>query len=301
MRLKSNTILGVVGLILIVVGMLGYSGVIANALTKIIIQTKCEVSDISATSDSLTAYLPPMNYWHEGMDIWTSFDEGDNILPVGENVYFLVWWMNETDEVVVGHVDLTVIKPSGERISPSVDTGQDAAAGKNQGHAVTFGPVLIESYGDYQIEADISGSLEEAPAGDFYINGEKVSADMTITLHTKELTFEFIGTQNVDAITGVTMLVDEKSPTSRKIFEGNLSKVSSETWRKTLTLPEDGTYIAHGWYETLVGTVKAMSIQISCEEEVTDAQIAWLSVIGLGFLLGLVGIGREYNKRRRGP
>ena len=134
------------------------------------------------------------------------------------------------------------------------------------------------------------------PDGHFIINGQQVTD--TMTLNTNSFNVEFVATAAPSAVTRVqfrawidgTLKVDV-----------DLTKVSSNTWQKTVTL-SDGVYVIQGDIHHASGSIILLSMLAGVGEDVPDPLLINPEGILVGaavFAIGAVIRFRQPKRRRR--
>lgn len=105
-----------------------------------------------ALGGSISGFL----YWYEGLANWVQLTETPPTVPVGTAFHPAVQWLNQGAEAVCGHIELTITKPDGTKVTPNDVLNQDSWAAPGNGWAVQFEPVILDQSGDYQAEAVLS-------------------------------------------------------------------------------------------------------------------------------------------------
>lgn len=133
------------------------------------------------------------------------------------------------------------------------------------------------------------------PNGYFTINGQQVTDSMT--LNTNSLNVEFVATAAPSAVTRVrfrawldgTLKVDV-----------DLTKVSSKTWQKTVTL-SDGVYVIEGDVHHASGSIILLSMLAGVGEDVPDPLLINPEGILVGSVIFAIGAFIRFRqpKRRR--
>jgi len=120
-----------------------------------------------------------------------------------------------------------------------------------------------------------------SPAGDLYINGNKVGEDSNITLATDDLNFKIKVTNQAD-------MVDSASVQIVDVSSIDLNETSTGVWEGSYSNLDDGTYTIKGWlYDGSGNNWRIASILAGVGEEPnpgeTDDGLTkwnWVSVIG---------------------
>lgn len=135
----------------------------------------------------------------------------------------------------------------------------------------------------------ISNPPAPDPDGDFYINGQKVTASSTVYASSATVTIKFIATADASDITNVRFRAYDYESTL--IINDYLTKISSNTWEEDQTFPGEGTYTVQGHVLWDGGSKRLMAILTYVEEgevEKSDlSHLGWAGVIcvALGFFL----------------
>ncbi|GAJ12171.1 unnamed protein product [marine sediment metagenome] len=116
-----------------------------------------------------SAYIFEIFYWVEGMATWgTIWSDPTGPVPVpspnysgrpakvGEEMYLGVWWYNNGEVTVTGHVDLELTAPSGAKHVLSASSGQDETQDPNSGAASVFNPFTLNEAGTWSLKATLS-------------------------------------------------------------------------------------------------------------------------------------------------
>lgn len=309
---NQNMIIGALGVAMLLVGLLGYTGTLeAISQATITIETKGviqarpppEPSDVQWTTDSTTEFTI-LYYWQEDMSGWEQiiFDGREAIIDATKPIHFGVGWRNIASYDIKGHVELTVIRPDGGTASPSAVKSQDVSAPPDDGLTVQFEPVETGQAGHYQLSIEITGSPGITPDGYFTVNGIEVTEDAVITLHTNDLTFVLHPTQAPELIDRVQILIDEYD-TGHDVANLVVTEQTDGTWEIQTTL-EDGKYTVIGYIWTTQGiNIKAMHI-VNMEAGAPTPEISrapWLLAVFAGLVMVAVAVGRQLLRGKRLP
>ena len=95
-------------------------------------------------------------YWYEGLASWEQLGETPPSVPIGTAFNLAVLWQNQSVEAISGHVELTITKPDGTKVTPNDILNQNGWASPNTGCPVQFEPVILDQVGTYKAEAALS-------------------------------------------------------------------------------------------------------------------------------------------------
>jgi hypothetical protein len=117
--------------------------------------TTGEITVPRGPNPDLFGEIYDMRYWHEGLSGWRLLEGAE--IPVGRPVHFSCAWVNRSTVAMVGHVDLFVVLPSGERVQIPAAKRQDETALPQNGWIVEFSPVVFERGGNHRASAVLTG------------------------------------------------------------------------------------------------------------------------------------------------
>ena len=96
-------------------------------------------------------------YWIEGMADWVDMSRyAERPAKKGETIYLAVGWVNGSEVAITGHIDLSLVSPSGVEHSLSATLNQDKAAEPNNGWWVQFEPFVLDEAGSWTLKAVLS-------------------------------------------------------------------------------------------------------------------------------------------------
>jgi len=96
-------------------------------------------------------------YYIEGMVGWKDIKRySERPAREGEEIHIAVGWVNESDYPIAGHIDLSLISPSGVEYKPPASLNQDREAEPNKGWWVQFEPVKMDEAGVWTLKAVLS-------------------------------------------------------------------------------------------------------------------------------------------------
>lgn len=102
--------------------------------------------------------LYPGALWYEGQTGWLEIESGMQV-PLGTEMHLALPWVNESEEVIPGHIEVSVEYPAnGETTSTllSATNNQDAEAEPGAGWYVQFEPFTTSAPGGYVVTATLS-------------------------------------------------------------------------------------------------------------------------------------------------
>lgn len=106
--------------------------------------------------------IAQLSYWYSGLADWLLIDPLNPAqIPFGTEFYLCVLWLNTGNERMIGHVEVEITSPSGEKPSLVATEGQDLAADPGSGYGVIFGGITLDEVGGYQAEVRLY-SLEDS-------------------------------------------------------------------------------------------------------------------------------------------
>jgi len=94
--------------------------------------------------------------WYEGLDDWQPLPGEPLSLPKNTALHLASSWLNLSAEPISGHIQLTVIKPDGSKVTPTDVLNQNNWADPGNGYYVQFEPVLLDQTGEYQAKVILS-------------------------------------------------------------------------------------------------------------------------------------------------
>ena len=97
-----------------------------------------------------------LSYWYEGLVGWASLTETPPTVPLNTAFHLVVGWLNQSAEPISGHVELTIAKPDGTKVTLSDVLNQDNWAAPGNGWGVQFEPITLDQAGTYQATAILS-------------------------------------------------------------------------------------------------------------------------------------------------
>lgn len=108
------------------------------------------------TPPELAGSIASFLYWHEGLSDWAILGDTPPTLPKGTALDLAVQWANLSSERISGHIDLTVTKPDGSKVTPCDVLNQDRWSTPQNAWAVQFEPITLDQSGTYQAVAKLS-------------------------------------------------------------------------------------------------------------------------------------------------
>ena len=97
-------------------------------------------------------------YWYEGLAGWASLPEPPPEVPLGTAFHLAIQWLNQSAEAISGHIELTITKPDGAKVTPNDVLNQDNWAAPGHGWAVQFETVVLGQAGTYKATATLSAT-----------------------------------------------------------------------------------------------------------------------------------------------
>jgi len=103
-------------------------------------------------------HIADIMYWYEGLANWMHLDPANPpSAPQDTELHLAVYWVNDGNAPISGHVDLTITRPDSTTVSPEDVLNQDQSAPPGSGWGVQFAPVTLDQMGSYQARATLSG------------------------------------------------------------------------------------------------------------------------------------------------
>lgn len=124
------------------------------------------VSEIS--SFAITGYHDPaapptvagsivgMLYWYEGLAGWASLPETPPTVPLGIALHLAPQWLNQGAEPISGHIELTITKPDGTKVTLNDVLNQNNWATPGNVGGVQFESVTLDQAGTYKAETRLT-------------------------------------------------------------------------------------------------------------------------------------------------
>lgn len=95
-------------------------------------------------------------YWYEGLAGWTQLGETPPTVPFGTSFHLAPQWLNQSAEAISGHIELTITKPDGTKVTLNDVLNQDNWAAPGIGWGVQFEPFTMDQAGTYKATATLS-------------------------------------------------------------------------------------------------------------------------------------------------
>lgn len=144
---------------------------------------------------------------------------------------------------------------------------------------VTFVWTLKDYAGNVRTKTTYASSA--IPAGDFYINGTKVTTSTSLTLTTRTLTLKFIATSGASSITKVRIVV------AGQLDKTKTSTTGISSYQETWTAPRDGTYTINCYFTAGGKNYQVASIMAGLNTEpepiipVEVDEFTWVGIAGI--------------------
>lgn len=110
----------------------------------------------AAVSGNIFGFL----YWYEGLENWVQLTDTPPTVPYETAFHLAVGWLNQSEEAICGHVELTVTRPDGTKITPLAVENQNRWAAPGNGLWVQFEPITLDQGGIYTARATLSAMGE---------------------------------------------------------------------------------------------------------------------------------------------
>jgi len=95
-------------------------------------------------------------YWYEGLAGWLPLAGTPPAVMVGTAHHLAIQWLNQSAEPISGHIDLTITRPDGTKVTLNDVLNQDSWAAPGYGWAVQFEPITLNKAGIYRATATLS-------------------------------------------------------------------------------------------------------------------------------------------------
>ena len=103
-------------------------------------------------------------YWYEGLTTWWDLNPATPPdVPLGKLLFVSVQWRNTGSVSCQGHMDLTIIKPDGVKVTPTATINQDLTVSPGPTYGVQFAGVTLDVSGTYKAKAVLSMEAVAAP------------------------------------------------------------------------------------------------------------------------------------------
>jgi len=119
-----------------------------------------------------------MLYWYEGLAGWASLTETPPEVPIGTAFHLAPQWLNQSAEPISGHIELTITKPDGTKVTLNDVLYQDNWAIPGNWWGVQFEPFTMDQAGTYRATATLSTTGESLDEKTFNIATVRLVLDL---------------------------------------------------------------------------------------------------------------------------